>query len=251
MVRILVLLLALAMPLVSWMSQAGWFGADIGSVSNRNPSLIVAAGYAFSIWGLIFALGIAFAIYQALPARRDDALLAPLRWPAAAVFALTSSWMIVFPMEWFWLALLVIWASLAGLIVIVFRLSPPPRRLSGLERVIVRSTFLIFCAWVALASFLNIAQTLLAYGIDPGVAPVVWSTVLLLLAGALLLFLHRRVDGDLAFAATAWWALVAIYVRQSASTAPGADVLAWVAVGIALVVLLYTVWLQLRARRGA
>lgn len=250
MLRLLVLLLALSMPLVSWMSQAGWFGTDIGSVSNRSPSLIVAAGYAFSIWGLIFALSVAFGIYQALPSRRDDTLLAPLRWPAAAVFALTSAWMIVFPQEWFWLALLVIWTSLAALIVIVFRLSPPPRRLSGLERVVVRSTFLIFCAWVSLASFLNIAQVVIAYGIDPGVAPVVWSTALLLLAAALLLFLHRRVGGDLVFAATAWWALIAIYVRQSASTAAGADVVAWVAVGIAVVLAVFTAWLRLRPRRG-
>ena len=249
MVRILVVLLALAMPVVSWMSQAGWFGSDIGSVSNREPSLIVAAGYAFSIWGLIFALSIGYAIWQAMPARRGDMLTARLAWPAALVFALTSAWMIVFPNEIFWLALLVIWASLATLLWIVWQLAAPPRPLRGVEVLLVHGTFVIFCAWVALASFLNIAQTLLAYDIDVGVAPVVWSVGLLVLAAVVLLVVNQRLRGDLFFTATAWWALVAVWVRQSGSSADGAGVTAWTALAIAGVLLAQTLWLRLRARR--
>lgn len=250
MVRILVVLLALAMPAVSWMSQAGWFGGDIGSVSNREPSLIVAAGYAFSIWGLIFALSIGYAIWQVLPARRGDVLAARLAWPAALVFALTSAWMIVFPNEIFWLALLVIWASLATLLWIVWQLARPPRPLRGFAEVLlVHGTFTIFCAWVALASFLNIAQTLLAYDIDVGVPPVVWSVALLVLAAALLLLVNHRLRGDGFFTATAWWALVAVWVKQSGSAVAGSDTAAWTAIAIACVLLAQTLWLRLRTRR--
>ena len=249
MVRVLVLLLALAMPAVSWMSQQGWFGSDIGTVSNRDPSLIVASGYAFAIWGLIFALSIGYAVWQLLPARRNDLVARRLAWPAAGVFALTSAWMIVFPHQVFWLALLVIWSSLALLLLIVKRLSPPPRKLRGIEVVLVRWTFLIFCAWVALASFLNIAQSILAYRIDLGVAPVVWSTALLVLAAVLLLLVNRRVQGDIVFTATAWWALIGIWMKQSASAAPGAQVTAWTAVAIAAVLLVHTLWLRFRTRR--
>lgn len=249
MVRVLVLLLALAMPVVSWMSQEGWFGGDIGSVSNRYPSLIVAAGHAFAIWGLIFALSIGYALWQVMPARRGDVLAKRLAWPVAGVFALTSAWMIVFPQQIFWLALLVIWASLALLLAIVWRIAPAPRKLRGIELVLVRWTFLVFCAWVALAAFLNIAQTLLAYRIDPGVAPVVWSTALLVLAAVLLLWVNRRVQGDIVFTATAWWALLGIWVKQSASAAPGAHVTAWTAIGIAAVLLVHTLWLRFRRRR--
>lgn len=248
MIRVLVLLLALAMPAVSWMAQAGWFGGDIGSVSNRDPSLIVAAGYAFSIWGLIFALSIGYGVWQVLPARRGDALTRRLAWPAAGVFALTSAWMIVFPNEIFWLALLILWTSLALLLAIVWRIAPPPRRLRGVEVLLVRWTFLIYCAWVALASVLNLAQTILAYRIDPGVAPVVWSIALLVLAAVLLLAINRRVRGDIVFTATAWWALIGIWVRQSASAAPGAHATAWTALVIAAVLLAHTLWLRFRTR---
>ena len=63
--RLLVLLFALAMPLVSWLSQTGAFGPDNAVVSGRYPTLLVAAGYAFSIWGLIFLLDLVYAAWQA------------------------------------------------------------------------------------------------------------------------------------------------------------------------------------------
>ena len=76
--RVLVLLFALAMPVVSWWSQSGAFGPDNGTVSDRYPTLLVAAGYAFSIWGLIFLLDLVYAAWQATGRRRDDALLATM-----------------------------------------------------------------------------------------------------------------------------------------------------------------------------
>lgn len=48
---LLVFLAALSMPLVAWASQRGLFGPDNAEISNRFPTLLVADGYAFSIWG--------------------------------------------------------------------------------------------------------------------------------------------------------------------------------------------------------
>ena len=50
--RLLVLLAALAMPAVAWLSNTGSFGPDNGTMSDRYPTLLVASGYAFSIWSL-------------------------------------------------------------------------------------------------------------------------------------------------------------------------------------------------------
>ena len=54
--RLLVLLAAIAMPVVAWLSNSGHFGPDNGTISDLYPTLLVAAGYAFAIWGLIFLL---------------------------------------------------------------------------------------------------------------------------------------------------------------------------------------------------
>ena len=67
--RWLVLLLSLAMPVVSWFSQQGVFGPTNGAISDRYPTLIVAAGYAFAIWGLIFLWDMVFGAWQAFSRR--------------------------------------------------------------------------------------------------------------------------------------------------------------------------------------
>ena len=54
--RLLVLIAAIAMPVVAWFSNQGTFGPDQSEISARYPLLVQPAGYAFSIWSLIFLL---------------------------------------------------------------------------------------------------------------------------------------------------------------------------------------------------
>jgi hypothetical protein len=42
--RVLVLLSALSMPAVAWISATGVFGPDIATLSDRYPTLLIAAG---------------------------------------------------------------------------------------------------------------------------------------------------------------------------------------------------------------
>ena len=73
--RLLVLLSALLMPLVAWFSQRGAFGPTNAEVSAAYPTLLIAAGYAFAIWGLIFLSDIVYGVWQATGDRRRDATL--------------------------------------------------------------------------------------------------------------------------------------------------------------------------------
>ena len=50
-------------------------GMDTGTISDMFPNYFTPASYVFSIWGLIYLGLAAFAIYQALPAQREDARL--------------------------------------------------------------------------------------------------------------------------------------------------------------------------------
>ena len=45
--------------------------SSTAAISDDNRSPVTPAGYAFSIWGLIFAACLALAVYQALPAQRE------------------------------------------------------------------------------------------------------------------------------------------------------------------------------------
>src|SRR3546814_11196723 len=106
--RLLVLLTALAMPVVAWLSNTGAFGPDNGTISDRYPTLLVAAGYAFSIWGLIFLLDAAYAIWQRTGERRRDATLDRVAPWAAAGFLLTTNWMPWFSPHMLWVCRLVL-----------------------------------------------------------------------------------------------------------------------------------------------
>ena len=50
MMRLLVLLFAIAMPIVGWLSNNGTFGPDNGTIPDQYPTLLVAAGHAFAFW---------------------------------------------------------------------------------------------------------------------------------------------------------------------------------------------------------
>ena len=245
--RYLVLLLSLAMPLVSWFSQAQAFGPDNGAISDRYPTLVVAAGYAFAIWGLIFLWDVAFGFWQASSKRRPDGALARIRVPAALGFALTALWMPVFSQQIFWLALLIIWASLACLLVCALRLSRDAQPEPG-QRWLAWLPLSLHAGWLSLAAFLNTAQVIVAYRLLPTDDMLGWSAALFLVAATLLLWLNQRMRGNVAYASAAVWALAAVYAKQSASALPGADTAAWIAASIAVVLAAQTLWLI--SRRG-
>src|SRR5690606_13227671 len=113
--RMLVLLSALAMPLVAWFAQSGSFGPDNGEISDRYPTLLVAAGYAFSIWSLIFLLDLVHAVRQMRGAGREDVLLGRIAPATAAGFILTTAWMPLFSQGMFAVCLLVIFGALGCL----------------------------------------------------------------------------------------------------------------------------------------
>jgi hypothetical protein len=244
--RVLVLLLSLAMPLVSWFSQQEAFGPTNGALSDRYPTLVVAAGYAFAIWGLIFLLDVFFGIWQFSSKRRLDGAVATVRLPAALGFALTALWMPVFSQQLFWLALLIIWASLSCLAICALRLSRDPAPEPG-QRWFAWLPLSLHAGWLSLAAILNTAQVIVAYRLLPTDNMLGWSVALFVLAAVLLLVLNQRMLGNLAYAAAAVWALVAVYMKQSANDLPGANTAAWIAIALAVLIVVQTIWLRLRS----
>ena len=241
------LLLSLLMPAVSWLSQQEAFGPTNGAISDRYPTLIVAAGYAFAIWGLIFLWDVVFGAWQAFSKRAAGAALAGARPWAAGGFALTAAWMPVFSQQLFWLALLIIWGALACLLVAALKLSNDAAPVPG-QTWLAWAPVSLHAGWLALAAFLNTAQVIVAYGLLSTTNMLPWTLVLFAAAAVLLLLANRRMRGNLPFVAAALWALAAVYVKQSQAVLAGADTAAWVAVGVAIVLAAQTVWLRLRAQ---
>lgn len=249
--RVLVLLLALAMPTVAWMDQQQLFGPGNGAVSDMYPTLLVAAGYAFSVWGLIFLLDI---VYAALQLRRGQAPVLQRIAPWAAVgFGLTGAWMPLFSAgaaqpALFWLCLLVMLGALACMLRCMLMLHDA--RQAG-ESVPGWAWWplSIHAGWLSLAAFLNIAQVIVAFALLPVDDMGVWSLLLLAVAALLVLGLNQRMRGNVGFVLVGVWGLAAMYVKQSASMLPGSTAVAWAALGLIGLLLVQTLWLRVAARR--
>ena len=241
--RLLVLLAAIAMPVVAWLSNAGTFGPDNGTMSDRYPTLLVAAGYAFAIWGLIFLLDLVYALWQATGSRKIDDTLAHIAPWAAAGFALTTVWMPLFSMAQFWLCLLAIFAATFCLIRCAMILSHDRTPQEG-QWLWAWAPLSLHAGWLSLAAFLNLAQVVVAYKLASITQQLPWSLVLFGLAALMLLMVNLRMRGNIDYVIAALWALAGVYVRQSDSGMAGAQTAAWVALAIALVLALQTVLLR-------
>ncbi|ALN84054.1 hypothetical protein LC55x_0756 [Lysobacter capsici] len=246
-VRLPVVFAAVLMPVVAWCSQRGYFGPDNGAISDRYPTLLVAAGYAFAIWGVIFLLDLAFALWQLRSRLREDDTMQRLRPAVAAGFTLTALWMPIFSQQWFWLALAVIWLALACMAWSAVLLSRDPTPAPG-QALWAKFAISLHAGWLSLAAFLNTAQVVVAYRLLPVDDMLGWSLVLFAAAALLVLLLNGRMRGNLGYAAAALWGLIGVYLKQSESALNGAHTAAWCAAAIAALVLVQTLWLRLHPR---
>lgn len=105
--------------------RAGFGGKTNGDISSAHPTKFTPAGWAFSIWGLIFAWMGIFTIYQALPFHRrmgDDNIVSRIGLLFVLNTVANGLWAIPFAFEVFWLSVIVIVFILVTLILIYNRL---------------------------------------------------------------------------------------------------------------------------------
>lgn len=195
-------------------------GLNVGQVSDDNPTLVVPAGYAFAIWTPIFLLCFVYALYQALPSKRSDALLRRVAPFAALTFISNGVWQILFPLRLFVAAqavFVLIFTGAAIAHLLVQRRYDPQNRA---HRWLVAPTFGLLFGWVTAAFLVGFATTLVGTGeLGMGFVGAVVGAGLLLLGGlvstaVILAGRDGPVLGYVAYAAAVLWALVAVVVNQ-------------------------------------
>lgn len=198
------------------------FGVSVGAVSDANGTYVVPAGYAFSIWGLIFALSLAYAIYQALPSRREKPLLRRVGWFSAGAFLLNGVWSLVFPAQLFLVSQAVILGVFvcAGAAFLLASRAELDRRPGFLERWLVVLPFGLLFGWITAATLVSFATTLAALGtLSGGLGEALLGVGLLLAGGLIAAGVVRAAgrgpwQGTLAYGAAVLWALAAVVVNQ-------------------------------------
>ncbi|MEM8556772.1 MAG: tryptophan-rich sensory protein [Bacteroidota bacterium] len=209
------------------------FDTNTGEVSNAIPTGVTPAGWAFAIWGVIFAGVLVFAATQARPSARG-ARYDALGVPFVSATVLTGLWQIPWLIGRLALAAVVIVGILASLVWLYVRLDR--MGMTTAERWLLGVPTSLFLAWLTVATPLNITVALAAaFGTGASFWPPLLVAVVAVIGAALL-----SRTGDVAFAGVLVWAFAAIYARNGAGAPLLTAVLAIsvvgfvVAVGVAL-----------------
>jgi tryptophan-rich sensory protein len=191
-------------------------GQTTGQISGRFPIKITPPGYVFSIWGVIYSGLIAYAVYQALPAQRENPRLRRVGWPFVLSCAANIVWLLLWHYNRPRLTLGAMVGILLALITINTRLGSPLQGPMG-ERLLARLPFSVYLGWISVATLVNTTVALYDAGWDGfGIDEDVW-TAALLGTGATLGAGMGALRGDVAFQLVLVWAFRGIAEKQAGS----------------------------------
>jgi hypothetical protein len=222
---------------------------NTGQISDRFQVYFVPAGYVFSIWGVIYLGLIAFAIFQALPAQRQNPRLQATGWWICLGGLANSAWIFLWHYEQFPLTLVAMLVLLASLIVTYLRLDIGRTQVSTAEIWAVRLPFSIYLGWITVATVANVTSLLDYLKWDRfGIAPEIWMVIVLavVLVIAVLMNFTRR---DVAYALVILWALAGISLKHA--TVPAVAIPTWITFGLVALTLAAAIFLRRPGRLSA
>lgn len=210
--RVAVVLAVIVQIGATFLPQLG-LGEPIGSRSDAIRTLITPSGWAFAIWGPLFLGCAVFAIWQALPAQRDNALLDRIAWPASVALSAQGVWAIYTQFANLdAISVLIIFTSLIGLLIVLRALTSEPQ-LSMSERWFAGLIFGALTAWLTAASIVNLSAALAYYGVGGDFAYPPAAAIMVSVGGIIAALAVVRSRGCPWYAMVFVWALTAIWFR--------------------------------------
>ncbi|HEY9290083.1 MAG TPA: TspO/MBR family protein, partial [Microlunatus sp.] len=148
-----------------------------GGALAADATRIAPAGPAFSIWSIIYLGLVALAVWQLLPAHREDRRQRRVGYPIAASMLLNAAWILSVQFDLLLLSVPVIIALLAVL-GWIFAALLRERPSALVEAIVVDGTIGLYLGWVCVATAANITAVLVAVGFRGfGINPDLWAVV--------------------------------------------------------------------------
>ena len=197
-------------------------GSSVGAIAQEYRSSILPATYAFAIWGPIFILCGVYALYQALPAQRENPVFRAIGWWTAGAFLANGAWSYAYTNRQFILAQAIIFAGFvfaAGSYLRFARLVPAGRTTS-IDNWLIGPALGLLSGWLTAANVVGLAGTLIAKGFAAsGQGAEIRDAALLLLGGAMAYFVivasrQGPYGAWVSFGAAVLWALLAVFIEQ-------------------------------------
>lgn len=192
-------------------------GNTVSELSQKYNNLFTPAGYAFSIWGLIFIGLLVFTIYQGYRTFSQK-----LTWDFISQmggwFALINLgnglWIVAWLYDYTLLSVGIMLVILMSFIIIILKTNMERWHAPAKTIVFGWWPVSIYAGWIAVAAIANIAAWLTKIGWDGGFISEFWWTIIMIVAATFLnlLIIYKRSMRE--FALVGVWALAAIHVRH-------------------------------------
>lgn len=220
---LLAVVVAIAIPALQATQD---FGMTAQAFASQGDQTLRAAGYAFSIWGVIYFGLAAYAVYQLTLAPETPTLRAAA-WPSVVAIAGCGAWILASAFNQQWLSVAIILVSAGAMISGLMRAraeAAPALR----DKLLIVWPLSLLAGWLTIASAINILTVLTAQGlISPDLTWAVLGIAAVLIVGGVV---GWRLRSPVYLAPIAW-GLVGVYVAEQADKPTAA----WLAAGAALV----------------
>lgn len=246
--RLIVLAAAVFAVVVPAVQIFGGLGLSQAEFSAEGDATLRVAGYTFSIWSLIYVGILAYAVRQALPRTGESDLIHRMGWPSAVAFFGIGFWIIVAALNLKVASVLVIFATLAGLLIPLLAVAGMIRGLPGrdMDRWLVAWPLAALAGWLTVAAPLNLITTATALNALPAaLSPTAWALLAVTattVIGLLVTWRLRLLTYPLPLA----WGLIGAFVAEQERN----PLVAFTCLFAAIILILAGVVLTFRLRPG-
>lgn len=217
-----------------YLTSSGRMGDNpVGQTGSYNSPLIVPAGYAFSIWGLIYTGLIAFPLFQLFKKTEKLKEWNQVRFWYTLNIIGNGLWLVFASYNWLWTTVIIIAFMLFTLYKINELLIEIRTKGGKVNFWAERLVFSLYFAWITLATALNISAALHFYQWDGlGISDLTWALIILPIVAVVagIVFWKYR---DAGYASVVVWAFIALVVRHFTEL----PVLAYLSIAVAVVFL--------------
>lgn len=212
---------------------------SISEISSRYTTLLTPAGYAFSIWGLIYIALFVFVIYQLLDIfnkKIDNNFVKDIGWWFIVANIANAAWVIAFTHDQIGLSVVIMLIIFFSLLKVVLH--------TNMERWDAPVSIIgflwwpvsLYFGWITIALVVNIAAWLVSSGwTGAPFSPTLWAILVLLIVGSIFIaMIWKRSMRE--YASVGVWGIAAIAVKNW----DDAPFVAYIAMAVAIIIFINT-----------
>jgi hypothetical protein len=237
--------------LVNYLSNAGLLnGNSMKTVSDRYFNHITPAGYAFSIWGIIYLGLLGFVFFTGINPRKDpvrSAVVSKISWWFVLSCLANCFWVVAWLYDCTGISVMIMGILLLCLLKIIvntrMELDAHPLK----DYLFIYWPFALYSGWITVAFIANISAYLTKVGWQGwGISNVTWAIIMICAAGLVnVLMVYTRNLRE--FAVVGIWALLAIAVSNN--TDPAGKNIVYACYAVSLLILAFVIHSGLKNRK--